>query len=130
MDKMTEVNEWLEIANQDLNSAIFLKKMEPVPFEIICFHCQQSAEKYLKAFLVFKNINFPKTHDLITILKLCIAINPKFIRIKTNCIRLSEYAVEIRYPYKLQLDKNLTDLAINDARLIKELIILNLKNNK
>ncbi|MBW1960508.1 MAG: HEPN domain-containing protein [Deltaproteobacteria bacterium] len=30
----------------------------------VCFHAQQCAEKYLKAFLTFKNIDFPKTHDI------------------------------------------------------------------
>ena len=32
--------------------------------DIICFHSQQSAEKYLKAYLVFLDQDFPKTHAL------------------------------------------------------------------
>jgi len=37
----------------DLNTAEYLKNMKPLPIEIICYHCQQSAEKYLKGYLVF-----------------------------------------------------------------------------
>ncbi|MCD4692773.1 MAG: HEPN domain-containing protein [Calditrichales bacterium] len=46
MDNKDIANEWFEIANMDLSSASFLKNMQPVPIEIICYHCQQSAEKY------------------------------------------------------------------------------------
>jgi len=46
MDKTREINEWLYLAKQDLDTAIFLQSMHPIPVEFICFHCQQSAEKY------------------------------------------------------------------------------------
>jgi len=49
MDKQVELQQWKEIADSDLNLADFsAKNMWPVPFAIICFHCQQAAEKYLK----------------------------------------------------------------------------------
>lgn len=41
--------EWLEFAAMDLDSAQFLLGMRPVPVEIICYHCEQAAEKLLKA---------------------------------------------------------------------------------
>jgi HEPN domain-containing protein len=47
--------EWLEYAEIDLSSAEFLLAMYPLPTAIICYHCQQSAEKCLKGLLVIKN---------------------------------------------------------------------------
>ena len=56
--------EWFKIAETDLSSAEFLQSMTPVPFEIICYHCQQSVEKYLKGYLALKGEEIKKTHDL------------------------------------------------------------------
>ena len=49
MDKMI-VNEWLKYANNDLEAANHLLTLHPLKLEIICYLCQQSAEKMLKAF--------------------------------------------------------------------------------
>lgn len=62
----------------DLNSAEHLLTMHPIPIEIICYHCQQSAEKYLKGYLVFYGMIPPKTHDLDELCKLCTKSNNKF----------------------------------------------------
>ena len=56
--------EWLEYAEMDLSSAEFLLAMHPLPLAIICYHCQQSAEKCLKVLLALKNQVPSKTHDL------------------------------------------------------------------
>jgi len=55
----------------DLDSAEYLLNMHPIPIEIICYLCQQSAEKYLKGYLVLHDINPPKIHDLNQLRKLC-----------------------------------------------------------
>jgi hypothetical protein len=56
MDKRAELKQWIEIADSDLDAANHLaKNMRPAPYEIVCFHCQQAAEKYLKWFLVEVN---------------------------------------------------------------------------
>jgi HEPN domain-containing protein len=52
MDKVTQAQEWERYAAMDLDSAEYLLHMIPVPIEIICYHCRQSAEKYLKGYLV------------------------------------------------------------------------------
>ncbi len=46
--------EWFKIAESDLASANFLRKMHPPPLENICYHCQQAAEKFLKGYLAFR----------------------------------------------------------------------------
>mgnify|MGYP000307964815 CR=1 FL=1 len=37
----------------------------------ICFHAQQAVEKYLKAFLILHDIDFPRTHDVDYLLLEC-----------------------------------------------------------
>jgi len=64
--------------------------------DAICFHCQQSVEKLLKAYLVSKNIDFGKTHNLEFLLELCKKQDTIFE--KMNVGNLSFYAVEVRYP--------------------------------
>ena len=128
MDKQNEVAEWIKIANEDFSSALFLKGMMPIPFEIICFHCQQCAEKYLKAYLVEQEQLITKTHNLDLVLKQCLSIDKKFVDLKKQCIRLTDYAVDVRYPYRLELDEKLTDLALEDADTIKTFVSAILKS--
>lgn len=45
-------SEWLDFAYMDLSAAEHLLTMRPLPVEIICYHCEQAAEKFLKATLV------------------------------------------------------------------------------
>ena len=37
---------------------------ESPPLDEVCFHAQQSPEKYIKAFLTYSELEFEKTHDL------------------------------------------------------------------
>ena len=39
-------SEWLEFAKMDLGAAEYLLTMHPLPVEIICYHCEQAAEKF------------------------------------------------------------------------------------
>ena len=49
------VNEWLQIAYEDYDSALYLFENKfPKPLEIACYHCQQSAEKSLTAIKKFR----------------------------------------------------------------------------
>ena len=56
-----ELKEWLEKAEEDFEAAktIMKRRRRPLP-SIVCFHCQQAAEKYLKALLIFMKLHFPK----------------------------------------------------------------------
>jgi len=84
MDKEL-VAEWLGFADNDIDTALLLKEMRPQHFEIICYHCQQSAEKYLKGFLVAKEQMSPKTHDLTTLCNLCTEYDNNFTSILSQC---------------------------------------------
>jgi HEPN domain-containing protein len=62
----------------------------------VCFHSQQLVEKLLKAYLISKNVDFERTHDLKFLLELCVRQDNDFKGLKVG--NLTSYAVEIRYP--------------------------------
>ncbi|HBF89307.1 MAG TPA: DNA-binding protein [Bacteroidales bacterium] len=123
MSKVDVVKEWFYLAETDLKSAIFLKGMSPIPVEIICYHCQQSSEKYLKGFLAFHDEKIVKTHDLIVLNNLCKKFNSEFIKIEDFCLRLTDYSTNIRYLATLDITQNDMELAIIDATKIQEFIL-------
>jgi HEPN domain-containing protein len=121
-------SEWIEIASLDLQSAKYLQNMHPIPVEIICYHCQQSAEKYLKAYQASKQKKITKTHDLTLIYSEIIEYCIEIKLVKEDCIILTDYAVTTRYPYPLELE--ITDMknAVLSAENIKRFIMKKLKN--
>ena len=114
---------WIEYANRDLASAKHLLTLIPIPVEIICYHCQQSAEKFLKAYLIFQNIAPKRTHDLEELFKECEKFDGNFSDIEDECSNLTDFAVNTRYPYELELTLEDTKRAIKDAEKIKEFIL-------
>ncbi len=67
MNSGNQLDAWTQIAETDfLTARSHLRKTERYRY-IVCFHAQQSVEKYLKAILVSKFVEFPKTHDLLAL---------------------------------------------------------------
>ena len=92
--------EWLFKAGNDLESAKYLQTSEKKLFDIIVYHCQQAAEKSLKAFLAYNRQELMRTHDLKTLLEACKDIASDFSKIFDNCIFLIlslHYIVTRRY---------------------------------
>ncbi len=57
--------EWVQKAESDFQVAKVLSRKRKLDFhDEVCFHCQQSAEKYLKARMQEAGLRVPKTHDL------------------------------------------------------------------
>ena len=96
--RLDEVREWLTKAEKDLLSARILLEHEPPVPETACFHCQQTVEKALKAFLVWKAVPFEKVHSLAYLLDLCEAQELEFASLRDKAETLAPYAVEVRYP--------------------------------
>jgi len=92
------VLEWLEKAENDLKNAAFTLTMgEDCPTDTVCFHAQQCVEKYLKAFLTSKGIDFPKTHDVGELLAL--VSKSAALRLAVDQQRrMTAYATVTRYP--------------------------------
>ena len=93
------VTEWIKKAEGDYKtSAKLAKGIAPDYFDAICFHAQQCAEKYLKAFLVEQNIEFERTHDLEDLLRNILKRNREFEFIKRDLEFLNRFSVKVRYP--------------------------------
>jgi HEPN domain-containing protein len=93
------VKEWIYKGEEDFESARHLvkKAKKPVP-DVVCFHCQQSIEKYLKAFLAQNNIEPPEIHDLQRLNNICLKVDKSFDQISEGLDVLNAYAVNFRYP--------------------------------
>lgn len=89
---------WVNIADRDLMAAEQGLKVYPVLSEIVCFHCQQAAEKYLKAYLVKHQVEFQKTHSIMSLINICSTVDSEFKDKLLYADLLTDYAVEIRYP--------------------------------
>ena len=125
MDNNKIYTEWFEFAKRDLESAKFLMNMHPRPIEIICYHCEQSAEKYLKGYLIKAGNKIERTHDLVLLNNKCKAIDKSFEIIEDECIELVPYGVQVRYPYQLDVTDNdmISAIGFNLGYLAEEFLI-------
>ena len=90
---------WFRKGQSDLNAAQRILESDG-PYDTACFHAQQAAEKFLKAFLAFNEQPIPRTHDLEELAQLCISVNPLPELQSLDLESLSDYAVEIRYDFE------------------------------
>src|SRR5947209_1538597 len=66
--------------------------------DVVCFHCQQCVEKYLKAMLEEFALSVPRTHNLDDLLNLLLPYHPTLRAFRRGLIFLSDFAVQVRYP--------------------------------
>ena len=118
-DLKQDVAEWLRIVEMDRTTAYHLfKTMHPKPLEIICFHCQQAAEKAIKALFILNEIEIIKIHDLGMLIK---TIQPKIAfpeTVKLSAISLTKFAATFRYPDYPDIDEELTKKALADMDVV------------
>ncbi len=87
-----------------------------------CFHCQQAAEKSLKAYLIANKVEFPFIHDLKRLLDVCSQLDSAFDAFTPDALRLTPYAVAIRYddafwPYLEEVQE-----ALHSSRAIRRFV--------
>jgi HEPN domain-containing protein len=91
------LRQWVRKAEHDLEAANrIMATVEGCPFDMVCFHCQQAAEKYLKCLLTYFGIQAPRTHDLKSLAVLVPSQHPLHLRIE-DLVELNPYAVDVRY---------------------------------
>ena len=122
------IHAWCEKGRRDFvtagNSLHGDKEIFP---DIICFHSQQSAEKYLKAYLVFLDQDFPKTHALEDLVLLASVKDPECKKLFTIASELSPYAVEIRYPESISPSVEDAREAVQSANAIMTYVLAMIK---
>ncbi len=120
-----ETSRWVRKAEADLEGANDLARAGRQYYDLICFHCQQSAEKYLKAFLIERGVSFPKTHRLDDLLLLILPYEASLRKLRRGLVTLARYAVDYRYP-----DENATKreavAALRQARKVRQQIRIRL----
>jgi HEPN domain-containing protein len=96
--EMDLARQWLAKAENDLLNADNNLKSEIVPYDTVCFHCQQAAEKLLKAYLVARGVRPPFTHDLLLLLEEVLPHRADAEMLRDDLALLMPYAVGVRYP--------------------------------
>lgn len=92
---------WLRKADHDLLNIENNLAANDIPWDTVCFHAQQVAEKVLKAFLAYHGRDLLKTHDLVALLTHCVNINGTLSDLEADCRKLTSYGVAARYPDEL-----------------------------
>jgi HEPN domain-containing protein len=96
---MSEVTDWVEKAEADYQAArVLLRQRKVLLPDNVCWCCQQSAEKFLKAFLVHHAVEYPRRHDLVLLCTICIDIAPDFALVADAIATLDQFGTDIRYP--------------------------------
>jgi HEPN domain-containing protein len=96
--KLYEICAWLAKAWHDLQSAEWLMARPDPLCDAAGFHCQQAAEKALKAYLTWCDEPFAKTHSLVALATKCLPFDASFEELRAAATTLTPYAVAARYP--------------------------------
>ncbi len=118
-----EARKWLATAQTDFDVASHLfNTFYPRPFEIICYHCQQCAEKAIKAVIISKGApgGMPKLHDLsflLNQLKNMVEIDERYYDYADT---LTPYGVAVRYPNELFLEEHHAE---NALKMSEEILV-------
>src|SRR5437870_4088055 len=94
---------WVRKAEADFVAANRLSRGKAPLHDIVCFHCQATAEKYLKALMEEVGLTVPKTHALKYLLDCLLPHHPSLKSLERGLLFLTGFAVETRY-----LERNAT----------------------
>lgn len=129
MNRLTR--EWVRKAEADYSGARQLQNCPDPVHDLVCFHCQQLVEKYMKALLEESGSGVPRTHDLDRLLFLLQSAFPTMIKLKRGLLFLSRHAVDTRYPGE-NATRRQAVTALRWAGRIREVCrsLLNIKPNE
>ena len=121
--KKVYIEEWLNFAKEDLDTAKALLNSEYLFNRSICYHFQQSAEKDLKAYIIYLDLPLNKTHNLIKLVDQISELDKEIIHLQKAVEVLTDNIVTARYPDDSEL---ITDeeskLAFNESEKINNYI--------
>ena len=120
MNELT--TEWVAKAEGDYATAERELRARRRPnYDAVCFHAQQTVEKYLKAFLQEQGASFPKTHSLIELLEIALSFDNSLELQRELLVQLERYAVRYRYPGE-SADKDEARAALRAAMAVRNYI--------
>ena len=115
-----DVTKWIRFAQNDYDLAMLAKERFRPPIESVCYLCQQSAEKILKAYNIAKENKLTKTHILGDLLNTCKQYSPDFNVLLEPCAKLTPYVSLGRYPATIDPTDYHMKQALNNAGKILE----------
>jgi HEPN domain-containing protein len=111
--------EWVSKAEGDFaTSQRELRARKTPNYDAACFHAQQMAEKYLKAYMQLNNLAPPRSHDLIELLAVCLPFNSSLMFLEPALKSLNAFAVQFRYPGQ-SAERGDAHAALNSARIVR-----------
>jgi HEPN domain-containing protein len=111
-----DTRSWIEKAHQDLRCAQIDLAAAPPATEDALYHCQQAAEKALKAFLVWHDQPFPKTHDLGKLGNQAVGLDQTLELLIDEIVELTKYAWIFRYPGEVDEPSVVEAVVLQKAR--------------
>ncbi len=112
---------WVRKAESDLTA--MRSCSEGGALDAACFHAQQAAEKFLKAYLTAFDLRFPFVHNLEQLSDICAERDADFREIKGMAQELTPYAVELRYDDEFWPTRETTEAASRNACRIQAFIM-------
>jgi len=120
---MAEYKAWIQKAEDDLNWT--KSSLESNIWYGACFTSQQVVEKSLKGYLLAQDKQLRKIHDVVTLLKDCVELDPGFEEIRLSIESVYPYYVETRYPSYDEIDrftKEQAEEAYEHAKTVLEFV--------
>ena len=90
---------WCGHAADDLGAAESLLSLPEPRLSIVCYHCQQAAEKYLKSYLTSRQTPFRPVHQMEYLVQRCMESDAAFAEVLGVAVSLQPYASDVRYPF-------------------------------
>jgi HEPN domain-containing protein len=112
---------WLKMAEEEFVAAEALIDTG-VALAVACFHCQQAAEKSIKAWLIAHDVEPAKTHKLEKLIELCLKKEARFGEVSSEAGALTPYAVERRYDADFWPSIDQARSALEQARRIYDFV--------
>lgn len=121
-DKLDHARGWFRKAESDLSTGKRTLESDG-PYDTVCFHAQQAAEKYLKGLLAFLDQPILRTHNLEDLQQLCITFMPTLHLTSTELAELTPYAVQLRYDFEFWPDRETAEQALNMAERVRSAVL-------
>jgi HEPN domain-containing protein len=122
------LRQWIDKAESDLRAAEHLLTLDQEDYFTAAFHAQQSAEKFLKAFLVRYQIPFGKTHDINELLELVAKRAAPLQRQLASAGMLTRFGIEFRYPGGQVADLKTAQHAVHEAHRVRTAVLEDLQD--
>ena len=124
---VSEAKAWMVKAWRDLETARRAATGEPPFYDVAVYHCQQTAEKAVKAFLVYHGKPCEKTHDIEVLVDFACEIDSNFKKLAAAADALTPYATRFRYPnatFAVEPQPAEYDEALNYAQTIYDFVLM------